>query len=199
LRRAVPHVLEANVVPGLLLMFLVSFVNLHAAMLAALAWAFVAVGRRLVRRQQVSVILALATFGLSVRTVIAFSSGDAVIYFLQPMITNASVGLALAASVLLGRPLVSRLAHDFCPFTPEVAAHPAVTRLFAKLTLLWAVVQLVKSASSFGMYVSLPLQSFVVGKTLAGFGLTALGTALTIGWAVRMVRREGLVVIRVPA
>lgn len=198
LRRVIPHILEANVVPGLLLMFLVSFVNLHVAMIAALAWALVAMGRRLVSRRRVPVILVLATFGLSVRTVIAFSSGDAVIYFLQPMITNASVGLALVGSVLVGRPLVSRLAGDFCPFTPEVAARPAVARLFAKLTLLWALVQLVKSVSSFGMYVSLPLESFVVGKTLAGFGLTAFGTALTIWWAILMVRREGLVVIRVP-
>ncbi len=198
LRRVVPHILEANVVPGLLLMFLVSFVNLHVAMIVALVWALVAMGRRLVSHQSIPVILVLATFGLTVRTIIAFSSGDAVIYFLQPMITNASVGLALAGSVLIGRPLVSRLAGDFCPFTPDVAARPAVARLFVRITLLWALVQLVKSASSFGMYMSLSLESFVVGKTLAGFGLTAFGTGLTIWWAILMVRREGLVVIRVP-
>ncbi len=101
--------------------------------------------------------------------------------------------------MLVGRPLVSRLARGFCPFTPDVASRPAVARLFAKLTLLWAMVQLVKSASGIGMYVSLPLESFVVGKTLAGLGLTALGVVLTISWALTMVRREDLVVIRVPA
>jgi hypothetical protein len=35
-------------------------------------------------------------------------------------------------------PVISRLAHDFCPLAPDIARRPGVVRLFTGLTVLWA-------------------------------------------------------------
>jgi hypothetical protein len=69
--------------------------------------------------------------------------------------------LTLAAlflgSVAIGRPVIARLARDFCPLAPDVAQRPAVVRLFGGLTLLWAGVHIVTAAMTFGMLTTLPV------------------------------------------
>ena len=62
-----------------------------------------------------------------------------------------ALGIVVLGSVLIGRPLISRLAHDFCPIDPEVLLRPAVVQLFVGLTLLWAGVHLLTAATTFGM------------------------------------------------
>ena len=44
---------------------------------------------------------------------------------------------------------VGRMAVDFCPIAPEVAARPGVVRLFTGLTALWAGVNLASAATTF--------------------------------------------------
>ena len=94
--------------------------------------------------------------------------------------------------ILLGRPVVARLAHDFCPIAPEVATRPAVVRLFAGLTVLWAGVHLLTAAATFGMLVSLPVPLFVILKTASGLGITGAAIVITVSWALRTARRERL-------
>lgn len=197
-RRGLPHLIEANVIPAVIIVLLVSTIGIAAAIAAAFVWSMLSIGRRVLKGHPIPTVLAIATIGLSVRTAIALTSGDRLIYFLQPIVTSAALGLGLVASVLIGRPLVSRLACEFCPFTDEVAARPGVTQLFARLTLLWAGVQLVKAISSFVMFVTLPIETFVVLKTITGLWLMVAGVAATVGLALRVVRLEGLVVVRVP-
>ena len=76
--------------------------------------------------------------------------------------------------------------------TPEVARRPSVIRLFAGLTLLWAAVQLVNAAGTFGMLVSLPVGEFVALKTIMSLSLSAAAITITIAWALRTAKRERL-------
>ena len=111
-------------------------------MVAVLVWGYATILRRVLRGKDVPSVLVLAMFGLTIKTLVGVVSGSTFAYFLQPVATTVAVGGLFFGSVLIGRPLIARIAHDFCPISPEVAARPSVARLFAGLTVLWATVQL---------------------------------------------------------
>jgi hypothetical protein len=148
---------------------------------------------RLLLRKRVSTLLVLATAGLTLKTLIGVLSGSTFLYFVQPVATTVALAGVFFASVLVGKPLIARLAHDFCPIAPEVASRPGVIRLFAGLTVLWAGVHLVNAAATVGLLVSLPVPLFVLLKTASGMGISALAIVVTVTWALRTARREQLV------
>jgi hypothetical protein len=192
-RRGIPNLIEATIVPAVLFLVLLATTNAMIAMAAVLAWGYVAVMRRVVRRQPVPAILMLATLGLTVRTLVGLLSGSTFAYFLQPIATTVVLAVVFLGSVVIGRPVIGRLAHDFCPIAPDLARRPAVTRLFAGLTVLWAGVHLLTAATTFGMLVSLSLPTFVALKTVTSFAITGAAVAVTVWWALRTVRTEQLV------
>jgi uncharacterized membrane protein len=129
-RRSLPHVLEATVAPAILSYVLLVAVGAGAAMVAVLCWTYVAIARRLARGVAIPSILLLATAGLSVRTAVGLASGSTFAYFVQPVATTVVLAAVFAGSVFVGRPLVARLASDFCHLAPEVAGRPGIVRLF---------------------------------------------------------------------
>ena len=160
-------------------------------LIAALCWSYGALARRLVFGRGIPPILLLTLVGLTVRSIAALGTRSAFVYFLQPILgTVAVAGIFLLS--LFGRPLVGRLAADFCPLTPDVAGRPGVLRLFRGLTILWAGVNLVTAATTFALLITLPITVFVAAKTLSGLVITASGVILTVSWSLRTARREGL-------
>lgn len=148
-------------------------------------------------QEPIPAILTLATLGLTVRTAVGLLSGSTFVYFLQPVASTVALAGAFLGSVLIGRPIVARLANDFCPLAPEVASRPAVVRLFAGLTVLWAGVHLLTAATTLGLLVRLPVTAFVAFKTLAFLGITVAAVIVTILWALHTARREQLEFARV--
>ncbi len=192
-RRGLPNLIEATIVPAVMFFVVVTTVNAPLAMAAVLAWAYVAILRRVVRGARVPAILVLATLGLTVRTLVGLVSGSTFAYFLQPIATTVALAAVFLGSVLIGRPVIARLAHDFCPIAPEVAGRPAVLRLFGGLTVLWAGVHAATAAITLGMLVSMPVATFVAVKTVACLAVTVGAIVVTIFWALRIVRSEQLV------
>jgi hypothetical protein len=192
-RRSLPHLLEATLIPALL--FYVSMMTLGtgAAMVIVLGWTYGAVFRRLLWGQRIPGVLLLATIGLTVRTVVGVLSGSAFMYFIQPVATTVVLSGVFLGSVLIGRPLIARLACDFCPMDRAIELRPPVVQLFSGLTLLWAGVHLLNAATTFGLLVSLPLHTFVAIKTGASLAITFAGILFTVSWAIRIARRENLV------
>lgn len=193
LRRGLPNLVEATLVPTVLFLVVVAWLGPGAAMAAVLVWGFGAIGRRLVFHQRVPALLVLATVGLTVRTVVGLASGSTFAYFVQPVATTVALAGIFAGSAMLGRPVVARLAHDFVPLHPEVADRPAITHLFVGLTLLWAGVHLLTAAATFSLLVTLPVPLFVALKTAACMSITVAAIAITIVMALRTARREELV------
>jgi hypothetical protein len=192
-RRSLPRLIEATVVPAILFYVLLMVTNGAVAMLGALGWAFLAVGRRIVVGDRVPGILLLATLGLAVRTLVGLASGSMFAYFVQPVATTLALAALFFGSVLFGRPVITRLAHDFCPIADDVAGRPEITRLFAGLTLLWAGVHLLSAAMTFTMLVSMSVPVFVVVKTISSMAITVAAVVFTVSWAIRIARREDLV------
>ena len=191
-RRSGPHVIEATVIPAVLFYGCFMAAGIGAAYVAALGWSYAALGRRLVRRYPVPPILVLGIIGITVRTLVAVISHSSFIYFFQPILGTVAMGCVFLISVGIGRPLIGRLADEFWPITPEVAARPGVMRLFRRLTLLWAAVNLASAALTMVLLVSLPLGVFLAVKQVSGLAVTAGAVFLTVSLSLRTARREGL-------
>ncbi len=197
-RRSLPTLIEATVVPAVLFYVLFVGVGPVAAMLAALAWSYGAVLRRVVTGRRVSGLLLLAVVGLTVRTLVGIVTGPFV-YFLQPIATTLALAFVFLGSWWVGRPVITRMAGDFCPLDPEVAARPAVLRLFSGLTLLWAGVHLLSAGMTFAMLLSMSTPTFVVLKTIVSLVITISAVVGTVSWAMRIARAEGLMFAAVAA
>jgi intracellular septation protein A len=191
-RRGLPHIVEATVAPAVLFFVCLELFGLGAAFIAALGWSHGAVLRRWVMRQPVPPLLVLASLGLTVRTIAAVASNSSFVYFIQPVLGTAAMALVFVGSIVVGRPLIARMAHDFCPLSPEVVARPGVALLFRRLTILWAGVNLVTASTNLVMLQTMSLNSFVAAKTLTGWGVTTSAVVLTVADSVRTARREGL-------
>jgi len=198
LRHVALSLLTATVVPGLLFYLCLTALGLAAALGAALAWCYGVLGWRLATRRRVSALLLLTMVGLTARTAFTLVSGDPTLYLVQPAVTSGLVGAVFLASMTTTSPVVARLAADFYPVGADLAARPPVQRLFQRLTLLWAVVCLVKAAATGWLVLTLSMPDVVLAKTLAFPVLTAAAAGVTVVAAVRVVRAEGLLHVKPP-
>jgi intracellular septation protein A len=192
-RRGLPKLIEATIAPAVLFFVMVTTLGAAAAMAAVLVWGYGAILRRVLRAEPIPTILVLATLGLTVKTLVGLLSGSTFAYLLQPVATTMVLAAVFLVSVLLGRPIIGRLAGDFCPLAPEVASRPGVARLFAGLTVLWACVHLLTATATLGMLVSMSVPMFVAVKTIACLAITVAAIVITISWALRTARSEQLV------
>jgi hypothetical protein len=199
LRRCWPHLVEATVVPAVLFYVCLIGPGLGWAYVSALAWSYGALGRRVVLRKPIPPILVLGLVGITAKTVVAVISGSAFLYFLQPVLANVAMAGLFLASVVVGRPLIGRLAHEFWEVTPDVAARPAVRVLFRRLTVVWAAANLGIATLTLMLLWWLPLAAFVAMKQVSALGITFGAVFVTISLSLRTARREGLIAATVPA
>lgn len=191
-RRMVPYLIEATLIPTVLFYVFLITLELKWAIVAALGWTYAAVGRRILARRPVPGLLVLATLGISVRTVIFLFNQNHLVYFFQPILRTVATAVFLAMSVLVGRPLITRFAADFCPLSPEVQTRPAVMQLFRRLTYLWAAVNATAAAVSLTLLLTVPVAVFVGTATVSAWIITCSGVVLTVSDSVRTARNEGL-------
>ena len=168
-------------------------------MIAALAWSWCAIIRRVVTGQRIPGILVLGTLGITARTVAAFASGSVFVYFLQPSLTTIAIAGAFLLSVPAGRPLAERLAHDFVPLEPEVMRLPGVKRVFIRITLLWAFVNLANAVVSITLLMSQPVGTFVAVKTIGGMVLVAAAVGASTVWFKQALRNHNISVVTTAA
>jgi hypothetical protein len=195
-RRSGPHVIEASLIPTALFYCCLVLAGLGAAYAAAMLWLYAAVLCRLARHRAVPPVLVLGAIGITVRTTVSIASGSSFLYFAQPILASVVMGCVFLISVVVGRPMVERLALEFWPLTPEMLARPAVARLLRGLTFLWAGVNLAIGATTLTLLLCLPMAAYVAVKQLASLAITGVGIALTIDRSVRTARREGFAVER---
>jgi hypothetical protein len=192
LSHALPALIEGVIGPAAVFYAALVLGGFDGACYAGLGWSVCAVLRRLLFRQRVPGTLWLSIGLLSIRTVIAVLTGSPMLYFLQPTLGTCLVGLAFLASAGMRRPFIERLAHDFCPFSPELLARRGMRRFFVHLSLLWATVMLVNAGIVFGLLLTSSLRAFVVERTVVTWALSGLAIGLSAYVFARALRREGL-------
>ena len=191
-RRAVQVVLVTTAVPMALFYVTLSFAGLRAAVLTGAAWYYLDIARRLVRRQSVPATILVGALLITVRAVIAFLTGSAFIYFLQPTLGTVAVGGAFGVSALAGRPLARTLAEDYLPLTAAFVTHPRVAAFFPRVSLLWCAVNLVNAAVTYGMLLSASTGQFLLLKSIGGPALTAVAIVASVLWFRRTMRGAGV-------
>jgi hypothetical protein len=194
LRHALPVLLEGVIGPLVVFYLLLVLAGFRGALIAALTWSYLALARRLLKRERVSMLLLFGTILITFRTVVAFVTGSAFLYFAQPTAGTVAISLALFVSAMVGRPFTQRFAHDFCPMDPAIMSRPLVRRFFIRISVLWATVLMLNAGLVFWLLVSSSLRSFVLERSAVTYGLTAVAIFFSITGFMAMVRRDGITV-----
>ena len=193
------NLLWANIIPGALFYTSFRLGNVWTALIVALTWCYGVLGWRLATRRRTSGLLWITALGLTVKTTVTLATGDTFLYFAQPAVNDAAVGLMFLASMTSARPVVARLAGDFFPMSEEIASRPAVKRLCWRLTGFWAAVCLFKSVVTVWLLENTSLSTFVAIKSVFTPTIAGLAVAFTVAVAVRAMRSEGLLHAKSPA
>ena len=188
-----PYLIEATLIPTTLFYVLLVLGDMRWALGGALLWSYGAVARRVIGDRRVPGLLILATLGITVRTIVYLLSNNDFVYFVQPIMRTTLTGLVFAGSVAVGRPLIARFAGDFCPLAAEVSVRPGIRRLFMRLTILWALVNVLAAASSLVLLLTVPVSVFVVTAAVSAWVVTCTGVVVTVADSVTTARREGLI------
>ena len=179
LRQVLVRVLLVSLLPMAVFYVTLNLWGLRAAAVTTAALYYGALLARLVRRQPV-LTAALFTAGLlTLRTVVVFCTGSAFLYFLQPVAGTVAVATTFAASALAGRPVLDRLAHDFCPISNELAGELRHARFFDWLSLVWATTYGVNAVGTVWLLTNASLNGFIVIKAVLGPVITLLAAAST--------------------
>ncbi len=180
--------------PLVVFYLLLVLTGFRGALIAALSWSYLALGRRVLNGERVSMLLLFGTVLITMRTVLAFVTGSAFLYFAQPMVGTVVISVALLISAVVGRPFTQRFAHDFCPMDPAIMRRPLVRRFFIRISVLWATVLMLNTGLVFWLLVSSSLRSFVLERSLVTYGLTAIAIFFSITGFVAMMRHDGITV-----
>lgn len=192
-RRIAFQVGEAVIIPLGLFYVVMMLANLHWALIVALAWAYFAIGVRVVRGGRPPMMLVVATALATLRVGITAAADSAVTYFLQPTITTYLTGFAILATVAFKRPLLQRFADDFCPLPSDVVHSPHIRRLFQRLSLLWAGVLVANASMTLGMLLTMPTSLSVPIAGVGSAPLFVLGLFASWRWFQKSLHASGFV------
>lgn len=195
LRQVLTRVFLVSLLPMGVFYASLSLFGLRPAALATATLYYGGLIARLVRRKPV-LAAALFTAGfLALRIVVVFWTGSAFLYFIQPVIGTVAVATIFAASALAGRPVLDRLAHDFCPFSDELSRQLRQARFFTWLSAVWATTYCVNAVGTVWLLTNASLNGFIVIKAVLG-PLITLAAAVTSYAIFRLTMRRHEVRLR---
>jgi uncharacterized membrane protein len=184
--------LENTLLP--MAVFYVALVTLgHTwAFASALGLCYATLGIRVIRRKPIPAMLLVGVVLMTARGLIALLTGSIFLYFLQPSLGNFAIGALFLGTVAVGRPLVGRLAREFCGVPDEVVSHHRLRSFFRQVSLIWATVFCVNGAVAIWMLVSVPIGQYLVISTSSSTGVILLGIATSVWLFRRSLNRAGM-------
>ena len=192
LRQALPNIIEGKIIPLVLFLGCYRVSGTAAALVAGLTWSAGSITYRRLRGRRVPGLLLLGLAGLAGKTIVALATGSMLLYFLQPTVTTALVGLLFFGSAVIERPLAERLVHDVWPLEPQWASHVALQQFFRRLSVLWALTSLANAAVTLWLLQTQPITTFVMLKSLLG-PLAAAGSIVpSVLWLRAALRGHGI-------
>ena len=192
IRRVALSLAIACVVPATLFYVCLRAVGVWPAIIMTLGWTYAALAWRAATRRRTSSLLLLTALVMTGRTLLALLSDSTFLYFLQPVIGDGVVAATVLLSLATARPMVARLAGDFYPMDRDLHLRPRVRRLFWHLTVMWAAIGICKGALTLWLLESTSLETFVLVKSILVLVMTGLAVVATVGAAVVVARKEGL-------
>jgi hypothetical protein len=164
-------------------------VGLAVGVLAATLFALVAYGWERTRAR--SGLSAGVGLGIAlVQAAAALASGSAIAYFGPPVIINGAYGLAFVVSVVIGRPLAGIFAQETYPFSPEVRASATFRRVFSRISLVWGVFLLARSATRLLALSWRDVEMIVLVNIATGIPVTAALMSWSLWYSARRLRQS---------
>lgn len=171
-RRVATTLATVSLLPMTVFYTSMSLFGLRTAALAAVGLCYIGMLVRRARGRRV-LAAALVTAGLlSLRAVIMWCTGSALMYFLQPVAGTLAVATVIAVTALAGRPVLDRLAHEFCPFPSELSLWLRGARFFTRLSIVWSVTYLINAIGTVWLLTHASLGGFIVLKSVLSPAVT---------------------------
>lgn len=189
---AVPRLVEGVLIPTALFLLLINIFGVGAAIIGSFGWStsVIVVRKSLGRRIPALVFVGLGV--LLIRTILALATGSTFLYFIQPTLGAGVIGVVIIASAIAGRPVVLRIARDFCPLPIDSMRDPHLRRFFVGISFLWGATQLLNAGITLWLLVSQSVSTYVITRAAMSWTLSALAIAVTVVWFIRMSRRHQL-------
>ncbi len=141
-------VIESTIIPLGIFYGCMAAMGLVGAVMTALAWTYIGIGRRLVKHEPIPGMLLIGALLMTARTVIALMTGSLFLYFLQPTLGTFMVAGLFLISAPLGKPLTQKVATDFCPLSDGIIKTPGIQRFFGRISLMWGFVYTTNGAAT---------------------------------------------------
>ncbi len=191
-RQAGTTVLIVSVLPMGVFYLTMILAGLRVAVLATVGWYYAGMLIRLVHRKPILGAAMLGAGLLTIRAVVTFLTGSALVYFLQPVAGTVATATAFAATALAGRPMLDRLTHDFCPLPVELSRRLRSRRFFTHLSVVWSLTYFVNAAGTVWLLTSSSIGGFIVLKSVLSPAMTGGAAAVSYLLFRLALRHEGV-------
>jgi hypothetical protein len=173
-RQVVTRAVLVSLLPMAVFYLTLSLFGVRAAAAVTAGLYYAGLLSRVLRRKPVLAAALLAAGLLGIRTVTVFWTGSAFLYFLQPVAGTVAVATAFATSALAGRPVLERLAREFCPLSDQLTAQLRSAQFFSWISLVWAATYGLNAAGTVWLLTNASLHGFIVIKAFLGPLLTVI-------------------------
>ena len=182
---ALPAMTIATIVPLSLFYGMSAVAGMKAGIVASLAWAYLMLGRQIIRSRRMSGLLTITAFTLTIRCVTWVLHQSAFTYFMVPVFETIGMSLLFVVTLALGRPLLVSLARDFVPSVGDRLTHSDHKRLVRDLSCLWGAVYLGSATSSAVLLSTQSMHLFLLLHQASGWVWTGSGLLVTFMYARR--------------
>lgn len=191
LGRAARLLLEAVVVPTVLLAALLHVIGTTRSILVAVGWCVCAIAFRWLVDRRLPGTLLLGSAALAARAAFALLSGSLLVYLLQPVLGSIVMAVLFLGSAAFGRPITMRLARDFVHVPAHILDRRGVRRMFTEVAVIWGVSRLIDVAMNLG-FLHRGVEAGLWARGLLSPLLTVLAVAVCTAWGWRSLRRNGI-------
>jgi intracellular septation protein A len=188
-KRVFTTLVMVSLLPMAVFYITMTLFGVQAAALATVAFYYAGLLATFARGKPVLTAALLTAGLLSLRTVTVLLTGSAFVYFLQPVAGTVVVATVIATTALAGRPILDRLAHEFCPFPNELSERLRQARFFTRLSAVWTITYVVNAIGTVWLLTNASLGGFILLKSALSPAVTA--TAVLVSYAVFRVTMRG--------
>lgn len=192
LRHAGRTILHVSILPLAIFYLAYTVAGLSWAIGAALAWYYIGLARKVLRGQRVLMAMVIGAGLLTIRAITTLITGSAVLYFLQPVAGTVATATGIAVTALAGRPMLDRLAHEFCPLPDELSDRLRQHRFFGRLSIVWSLTYLVNAIGTVWLLTASSIDGFIMIKTLMSPILTGIAVVVSYGLLRFTLRHDGV-------
>ena len=163
-----------------------------AGMVTATSVVWLTAAVRKVVTRSVPGLLTISALLLTLQTVLVIATGNLLLFLLQFPLTNLALCVLFARTALTRKPLVAQLAAEVVALRQPSSHHPGLHRFFQRATWLWAAIFAVSTVGLAALMATQPVKVFLLLTTVVTIGGVVAGTAASVLWFIRVLRRSGL-------